>query len=243
MLISKLLRRSFVVLFISLCSCQDEDYSSTNTQNNNLNINEASTPVAPSADWEPSIQAFEKQDLTIVNATENLFVGSSTIRIWDTSSNFNSYNTLNRGFGGSQLVDIRYYIDRVVTKHQPNAIFIYSGDNDIAAGKSPDVVLADFRGVVSDIRTRLPNTKIHFIAIKPSLARWALETKFVAANKKIKQYVEQDGKIVFIDIHDKFLDASGKPDSTLYLNDNLHLSSQGYQILNNAVRPYLYNSN
>ena len=72
-------------------------------------------PKLPDADrWEPSIKAFEDQDQkTLPTKQANVFVGSSSIRMWKLDVSFPKLVCLNRGFGGSQLGDsVRYAEDR-----------------------------------------------------------------------------------------------------------------------------------
>ena len=81
---------------------------------------------------------------------------------------------VNRGFGGSQIADSLFYAERIVVPRKPRVIVFYAGDNDIAAGKTPERVFADYQAFVAKIHKHLPKTKIAFVAIKPSISRWRL---------------------------------------------------------------------
>ena len=76
------------------------------------------TPVAaqpPTDRWEPDISAFEAADMrTPFPKGGIVFVGSSTIRLWDVATYFPDLKILNRGFGGSELGDAVRHIDRLV---------------------------------------------------------------------------------------------------------------------------------
>jgi lysophospholipase L1-like esterase len=75
-----------------------------------------------------------------------LFVGSSSIRLWKTlEEDFPGVSPVNRGFGGSHISDSIVHFDRLVAPHNPRMIVLYAGTNDIASGKSPEEVAADFR--------------------------------------------------------------------------------------------------
>ena len=50
----------------------------------------------------------------------------------------------------------------------------YAGDNDLAAGKTPEQVFEDFANSWPRCARACPKTPIIFISIKPSLARWKL---------------------------------------------------------------------
>src|SRR6476619_4722811 len=103
-----------------------------------------SKPTGP-ARFESEIAAFEKWDHQ--NAVPRdciLFVGSSTIRLWQTADAFPDLPVINRGFGGSTVADVNYFADRIVFKYKPRTIVFYAGDNDIAGGRSPERVFGDF---------------------------------------------------------------------------------------------------
>ena len=70
--------------------------------------------------------------------------------------------------------------------HRPRVVVVYAGDNDIANGKSPAQVEQDFRHLVRSLHTHLPTTKILFIAIKPSVARWKLIDRIREANAAVR---------------------------------------------------------
>src|SRR5688572_17145545 len=95
--------------------------------------------------WEPAVQEFERPDAdTLPKPGGVVFVGSSSIRFWKLNKWFATDALLNRGFGGSQIADSNYFIDRLVLKHKPRLIVFYAGDNDINAGLSAEKVAEDF---------------------------------------------------------------------------------------------------
>jgi lysophospholipase L1-like esterase len=190
--------------------------------------------------WESEIAAFEKQDhLTPPPAHPITFVGSSTIRFWKVNEAFPGLPVLNRGFGGSETADTVYYFDRVVTCYQPSIVVFYSGDNDLNAGKSPDQVVADTRDFLTLLRQRSPKSKLVFIAIKPSIARWKLIDKIRETNQRTRTLVASYPGGVFVNIESEILGDDGKPRAELFRIDGLHLNEKGYEILNDAVSPYL----
>ena len=134
----------------------------------------ANEPVQPDPNrFAGEISAFEQWDnKNSFPADAVLFVGSSTIRMWQTRASFPDLPVINRGFGGSHISDINFYFKRVVSPYKPKVIVFYAGDNDIASGKSAQQVLDDFRRFVEMVRNQLPRTPIIFISIKPSESRW-----------------------------------------------------------------------
>lgn len=201
----------------------------------------AEKAASPAGDrWEPAIRAFEAQDRKTPPAKGGIvFVGSSSIRMWDVEKSFPGLGVLNRGFGGSQLADAVRYAERIVTPYQPRIVVLYAGDNDLAAGKSPAQLLDDFRQFAAKVHAALPDTRIVYLGIKPSLARWKLIDKVRDTNRRIRQYAARDPRLVFVDVEPPMLGPDGKPRAELFLPDGLHLNAEGYRIWADLLRPLL----
>jgi lysophospholipase L1-like esterase len=202
---------------------------------------ERAWPQAPQAGnaFEKEIQAFEAADRT--NPPPRgaiLFVGSSSIRKWTTlSQDFSGLKVINRGFGGSQIADSTFFADRIIVPYAPKLIVMFAGDNDLAAGKTADRVFADYNEFVQKIHQRLPETRILYISIKPSLLRWKLKDEQIDANQKIAAI--RDPLLEFVDVYPAMLGADGKPRQELFVKDGLHLSEEGYALWTRLIRPRL----
>lgn len=196
-------------------------------------------PVHSSYRWESAIRALEKRDaLTPPAEGAVFFCGSSSIVLWDLPKAFPDLRTVKRGFGGSKIADTTFFAHRILLPYKPKAIVFYAGDNDLAGGYTPERVRNDFRAFVAVVRTKHPTVPIHFVAIKPSLARWKSWGRIQQANALIK--AECDGHLVnFIDITGPMLGADGKPRAELLAKDGLHLSPAGYALWNEIVREAL----
>ncbi len=132
-----------------------------------------SVASAEESRWEKTIQAFEKRDAENPPPKNGiLFIGSSSIRMWNTDADFPELNIINRGFGGSQTADSVEFAHRIAIPYAPRLIALYAGDNDIAVGKTPSQVLEDTKTFFQLVHKSLPQTRIAYVAIKPSLARW-----------------------------------------------------------------------
>lgn len=194
----------------------------------------------PSAKWEPAIQKFEQQDEQNPPPKEGvLFVGSSSIRMWDLNESFPDKGYINRGFGGSQIADSIAYLDRLVLKHRPQMVLMYAGDNDIAAGKSPETVAKDFQTFQQKVHAELPETRIMYIAIKPSLKRWDMYPKMADANERIAKQCAANPLLTYLDIATPMLGKDGTPKPELFAKDGLHLNKTGYEVWTKVVTPHL----
>jgi lysophospholipase L1-like esterase len=190
--------------------------------------------------WEEALRAFEAQD------GENpppknpiLFVGSSSIRLWNTAQSFPSLEVVNRGFGGSTLPDLIAAVNRLVVRYDPRVVVIYAGDNDLAFGVGVQQVVADFRKLVQKIEAALPRTRIVFISIKPSPARWNIIDKAREANRGLQAIVAADPRLAYVDVEPVMLGADGKPRKDLYVEDGLHMNELGEQLWARLVAPHI----
>ena len=191
--------------------------------------------------WENDIQNFEQNDATNFPDTGAvLFTGSSSIRMWSSlKEDFSGLSVINRGFGGSEMSDLVYFAERIILPYKPRHIVIYSGDNDIAAGKTPERVLADFKKLIELIHAQLPETRITLISIKPSIARWEKVEQMRIANELLKQYIESHSLLSYVDIFTPTIGADGNPRQELFLEDGLHLNAAGYNMWTELVMPHL----
>lgn len=187
------------------------------------------------------IEAFERQDLlSPPPADATLFLGSSTIRLWpDLAQDFPSLAVVNRGFGGSQIADSIRYAPRIVIPCRPATVVFYAGDNDLAAGKSPDQVCADYRRLVALLHDALPKTRILFLSIKPSPARMHLLDAIRQTNARIREGCRPDPRLAYVDVFIPMLDPQGAPRGELFAADGLHLNPQGYALWAQILAPLL----
>lgn len=190
--------------------------------------------------WESQIRAFEAKDQKQAPPQGGIvFVGSSSIRLWNLPKSFPDLPVTNRGFGGSQLADSVQFAERIVLPYRPKVVVVYAGDNDLASGKSPEQVAADFRALVEKVRKALPKTRVVYIAIKPSLARWKLIETIRKANDLISESSKKDSRVILVDVEKEMLGADGRPRPELFKPDGLHLNDEGYAVWARLVRPHL----
>ncbi len=181
--------------------------------------------------WQQAMDQFAVDDAKRGEApAEIVFVGSSTIRMWELAKSFPKVTPtpLNRGFGGSQFSDIVRHIDRLVLRHKPKLVVVYSGDNDLASGKEVATVVSDFHKIVASIHEAQPDTRIVVLAPKPSVQRWEMRAKFRELNKSLAAQCGDDDKLTWLDTWPATLNQQGEPDATLFRDDGLHLNDKGY---------------
>ena len=191
--------------------------------------------------FEKEILAFEAADRTNPPPTGGtLFIGSSSIRLWKTlAEDFPGQRLLNRGFGGSQIIDSVRYLRRIVLPYKPKLIVMYAGGNDINGGKTPERVFVDYLRFVTNVQAALPETRIAYIAIAPNPARWSQVEQVRTANKLIEAHTRTDARLAFIDVFSKMLGADGQPRPDIFVADRLHMNAEGYKLWRGIVGPVL----
>ena len=204
----------------------------------------AASPDLPAATamWDAPMAAFAAADAKHAPPPGGvLFVGSSSIRLWDgLESDFAALPVvINRGFGGSRLSDCVHYLDRLVVRYRPRLVLVYAGDNDLAEGRSAADVLHQFESFVQGVRTALPATRIAFISIKPSPARAALLPEIRRANALVEQFAATQPGVAYVDVFSPMLAADGHPRSELFRPDALHLNATGYALWKSVISRYV----
>jgi hypothetical protein len=191
--------------------------------------------------WTAAIDKFTQADVTNPppkNAV--VFVGSSSIVKWTSlERDFPGTKVINRGFGGSELGDSAFYVDSdrdPVSAPHGGALRRRQRSQ---CRQSPETVLADFKTFVSKIHAALPQTRIVYIAIKPSPSRWKLKDKIVQTNALIAAECAKDKRLAFADVYAPMLDAKGEPRPELFVKDMLHMNESGYAIWTPVVAPLL----
>ncbi|MGY8694695.1 MAG: GDSL-type esterase/lipase family protein [Verrucomicrobiia bacterium] len=172
-----------------------------------------------------------------------VFTGSSSIVRWKTlESDFSEYNTINHGFGGSQFSDLIFYYDALVRKHEPDILFIYEGDNDIARGKDPILVFQQAQELFEKIQKDLPQTKVAIIAPKPCIKNWAKRENYIELNSKLETYCGNHDNFDFINVWDLMVDENGIVFQDIFVEDGDHMNAKGYRIWIKATNEFLEQS-
>ena len=172
-----------------------------------------------------------------------VFVGSSSIRFWDSlSTDMAPVPVVNHGFGGSKIADTAYYADRLITPFSPSAVVIFAGTNDINGvkgnSKPGDAVASATIALFEKIHATHPDVPILYIPISPTESRWSVWPEAVRSNQIIEEHARGRPLITYVDVTDQLM-AEGRPDPTLFRSDRLHLNEKGYAVWTAAVRPAL----
>lgn len=189
----------------------------------------------------PEIEKFKELDTKNDYAPESiLFLGSSSIRLWETlKEDMAPMQLIQRGYGGAHFRDLIFYIDTILNEHDLSMIVCFVA-NDISQKNSDEAVKTIIRNydyVIKRIRKKHPNLPILQISITPTESRWHLWSKINELNMALKDYCASHSKMVFLETTSHFLNAEGLPKKELFRRDKLHLNKEGYSLWNSLIRP------
>jgi len=202
-------------------------------------INAKAVVAAAPASFDKEVAALEAAFKKAAPAPGGvLFYGSSSIRLWKTvKDDFPGMNVINNGFGGSTCPDAIKYFDRLVVPCHPSTIVFYEGDNDLGKGRTAEQLFADYQTFAKLVESKLPNTKVLYLSVKPSPKRADL----IATQRKVNAMLEgwikssKDPKLTFVNVFNSMVDAKGLPRADLFGPDKLHMNRDGYKIWINKV--------
>ncbi|MEK9604482.1 MAG: GDSL-type esterase/lipase family protein [Flavobacteriaceae bacterium] len=200
--------------------------------------------------FEKDIQKLERLTDHLEKDDYLLFIGSSSIRLWNTiEEDMAPYSVVKRGYGGAHYYDLIHYVDRLVEgKEKAKAVVIFVA-NDITGRNSWDKLHKDltpqqvkelFKAIAKKIHHNLsPKIPIYVIETTPTPSRWKVWNQIATANDFIKSHTEKNTNLQFISTRDSFINQRGVPEGKYFVKDSLHLSQKGYELWEKIIKKAL----
>lgn len=185
-----------------------------------------------------------------------LFTGSSLMEMFPAEDFLREENSeqiiYNRGIGGFITDDMLRNMNEQIFDLEPSAVFINIGTNDISdSSKSFSEVLShmltNYEKILLQIKDRLPDTKVFTMAFYPVCTTGREnEPAFInrnnqnlpIANQAVRELAEKMG-YCYIDVNDGLTDENGMLKEEITI-DGIHMYPDGYRIVWNNMKPYLY---
>ena len=182
--------------------------------------------------FDTDIEQFVQQDkISFPPINEFLFIGSSSIRLWQSlERDMKPLKVINRGFGGAHIKHINRHLDKIVFPYKPKAIIFFCGSNDINGWNSPEEVFIEFETFFYSVKKVLPKTKVFAMSIQPSPSRFRQRHRQQELNDAVSNLAKSDPNLVYIDVSSLMLSPNNLPRLELYSNDKLHMNENGYKI-------------
>lgn len=192
------------------------------------------------SDFKREIQILKQKAIKKKDARDLIvFYGSSTLRLWkNVAKDFPDWNTLNLGFGGAFIHSLDKYFDVLFSKIQPKSIVLYLGGNDLTLGYSSSKIVDEILSFIKRIHSKFPKTDIYNISIKPSLERAGQLDKIKMINHRLKTRTDSLEYFHQIDFYQSLI-LNNKIRKDHFLQDGLHLNSNGYEVLKNCLNQSL----
>lgn len=190
--------------------------------------------------YESAIRKLEE----LAKPAENGIVvtGNSNVVMWKSlKSALAPLPVISRGFGGSTIEELNYYLDRIVLAYKPRAVVVHEGENDHAEGYSSEEIAQRHADVVARIKAQNADTRVYVIGLKPSPQRAHLWDQFQETNTLLEEMCAVENRCRYIPPPAGLLDANGKPRPELY-SDRLHLNDAGYKVWDEAIAPVILQS-
>lgn len=162
-------------------------------------------------------------------------VGSSSIYRWkDAGSAMEPWLVQNRGIGGALLDELQRRSVAEEVSAAPAALLFYAGENDIAAGASPEAAAASLINLIDGQTKRMPNTTMLAVGLKPSPARWQQRYAQLRFNKLIGDAATTRRTLVYLPAAEALI-VNGRP-GPFFEKDGIHLNETGYRIWGGSIR-------
>jgi lysophospholipase L1-like esterase len=153
-------------------------------------------------------------------------------------------NIKNRGISGDISFGILERLYEVIDG-KPAKVFILIGINDISRNIPDEMIVANYRKIISRIQSGSPQTKIYFHTLLPVNNEFTQfknhynKDEHIAFLNNSLKAIAKETKITLIDLHPILQDANGKLDKK-YTIDGLHINAEGYEVWKKLLRDGKY---
>jgi len=183
------------------------------------------------------------------------FLGDSITRRWGATdypqllehwnANFHGWNAGNFGWGGDKVENILWRIQNgELDGVSPRVIVLMAGTNDVGNQLPAEGVEAAATRIAAGtdvllraVRAKAPGATVILMGILPRGDNPAVMPVINGINLRIAHLAGQ--QVIWLDINDRFVDASGRLLPDLMQTDQLHPALPGYRIWAEALQPLL----
>ena len=171
-----------------------------------------------------------------------LALGSSHMEKWKTlKSDLGGLDIHNFGIGGSRMSQAdEHFISELAIPFKPRAVLLYEGSNDLAAGESPESILAHFQSLHRQLHAALPATRLYVLSIVPSPGkRFEKFADIQRTNALIRAECSTQPWMTYIDTTSPLIGPDGQPRAECFIPGDIHMTPAGYARWKTAVAPVL----
>lgn len=177
-------------------------------------------------------------------SSDIVFLGNSITDGCEWSELFDNRHVKNRGISGDRTAWLLERLDPIIEGH-PKKLFLMIGINDLAAGMSPERIVADVSRLIDRFQQESKWTKVYVQSLLPVNGsdfskfpnHYAHGHLVVTTNKQLEALCDSKG-VTYLDVWGALADDQGELDKR-YTNDGLHLTGEGYLVWRDAIKNYV----
>ena len=181
-----------------------------------------------------------------IHSGDIVFLGNSITDGCEWAELFNNRHVKNRGISGDRSGWLLDRLDPIVGGH-PKKLFLMIGVNDLAAGVSPDEIVANVARLIDRFQSESRWTKIYVQSILPVNGvdtkakpknHWKKGAEIIETNKLLETLCEGRKNVMYVDVYSALVDEKGMLDKQ-YTNDGLHLMGEGYLAWKTVIEKFV----
>ena len=195
--------------------------------------------------YQGDINRYQKENKRLKDLScDVLFLGSSSINLWDTIyEDFAPLKLIRRSYGGATLRDMIYNYNTIAKGYTPKSILLYV-ENDLGSHKEGvnAVKCFDlFRIFIDKLKKDYPNTPLIVVSLKPSQHKADQLKDQLLVNALLEENATAQG-YTYVDITKVMYDEAGNLRTDIFKEDNLHMNAEGYKLWTAILKPLLLKS-
>ena len=192
--------------------------------------------------YQKDITNYQKENKRLKDLScDVLFLGSSSINLWDTIyEDFAPLKLIRRSYGGATLRDMIYNYNTIAKGYTPKSILLYV-ENDLGNHKEGvnAVKCFDlFRIFIDKLKKDYPNTPLIVVSLKPSQHKADQLKDQLLVNALLEENATAQG-YTYVDITKVMYDEAGNLRTDIFKEDNLHMNAEGYKLWTVILKPLL----
>lgn len=192
--------------------------------------------------WDKEVATLAANNATEGSEDSILFLGSSSIRLWNTiEQDISPWKPVRRGYGGSKFCDVALYTPQLIRglKYQAAAIFVANDITGSELDKTPEEIARLAKVVINSIRSERPDAPVLLISITATPSRFKHWSRIEQANRALEKLSSEFKNVSFLETQSSYLTSEGQPKPEYFVKDMLHQNSDGYRVWGGLVRKKL----
>lgn len=193
-----------------------------------------SVAYKPFKHYTDRVKEFDR--MRAVDSTDIVMLGNSLTEFaGDWNILLKAKHVRNRGIAGDDAEGIRHRLDQILPG-RPKAVFLMVGINDLSHDLTAEQVARLAIGVITDIRTKAPGTRLYVQSLLPineSYGKWKTLEGKTDVVPQINRMIEHHCKrhdIDFVNLYPHFIRKGTNDLRDELTQDGLHLSAHGYKV-------------